>query len=321
MKSALFTTPYPEQIMTDAATLIAKAHAITLLTHYKPDADGMAACAALAHILEAHNKHTETIYPTQPDRPCKYQAPNVHINTHHQIPNLIISLDTATKERLYFPAAFSNIPLINIDHHVSNNLQATCHLINPAASSTCEELFVFLLHSFASTIDQYVAEALLLGMLYDSQMFRIQTTSARTLRVAAHLMDYGANLFQLKNELATITSPKVIAFWSKLLGNVVTAPSGKAAWVSITQADLKKHALTEAALAGFNNFLAEIYGVDIIIIFSEIAAGKTKVSLRSKVTNVNALAARFGGGGHINAAGILTDKPLEQMVKELTAGL
>ena len=94
-----------------------------------------------------------------------------------------------------------------------------------------------------------------------------------------------------------------------------------AAWSYITQKDLKKFGLDLSSLIGFNDFLSEISEIDITILFYEIEPGKTKVSLRSKEKDVNLIASKFGGGGHKNAAGILSDKPLKNLMSEITAAL
>ena len=310
--------PYSSQTIQQAWDLIQKAQKITLLTHQNPDADGISACAALDLIFAKMGKTVEAVYPTKPEFPLTRQPRMVHINTHTQIPDLIIALDTANYARLYYPEMFKSIPLINIDHHVSSNINGTCNLLNPVASSTCEELFLLIKQWAPDMIDQAVAECLLFGMLYDTQVFHTQATKPYTLRIAAELMDYGANVFDLKNELLANKSPKIIALWGRVLSNIQISPSGNAAWATITQKDLKAFDVMPVALVGFSNFLWEIGGVDITAVFYETETGKSKISLRSKTSDVNALANKFGGGGHKNASGITSDKPLQQLISEIT---
>lgn len=299
--------------------IINDAQKIILLTHRNPDPDGISACAALATFFEQMGKKVEAIYPTPPESSIQRQPKNVSINKHHYIPDVIIAVDTADYERLYYPEAFKNIPLINIDHHISNTIIGTVNLNNPQAASTCEELYEIMFAWDKSLINHYVAECLLYGILYDSQVFHTQSTSANTLRIAANLMDYGVNLFNLTIELLSNKNPQIVALWGKILSNVTITPSGKAAWVCITQADLKAHNLGAPSIIGFNNFLAQISGVDVTIVFYETETGQTKISLRSKVYDVNKLAQHFGGGGHKNAAGILSNKPLTHIIDEIIA--
>lgn len=298
--------------------LIKKAQKITLLTHHRPDGDGISACAALAHILEKQNKKVETIYPCSPEFNFIRQPKNILINTHQQIPDVVIALDTANYTRLYWPDLFKTIPLINIDHHVSNTIQGTFNFIYGKHTSSCESLYFILEIINKQFIDTYVAECLLTGILYDSLTFCTQTTTATTLRIAAQLIDHGANLFQIKKELISNKTSQTIALWGKIISTIKEATSKTAVWVVVTQQDLRLFKLTQIELAGFSNFLSQFCKNDVTILFYETDQGQTKVSLRSKTTDVNNIAAQFGGGGHHNAAGILLNEPLPEVVKKIT---
>lgn len=308
-------------VIKQAWELIKQAQKITLLTHQKPDADGISACAALCAVLEKMGKKVEAIYPDKPESSLKRAPSNISIGKHQQIPDLLIACDTANYDRLYFPKDFHAIPLINIDHHISNRLNGVCNIVNAAVSSTCELLYNLFCIWDESCIDTHVANCLLFGLLYDSQVFHTQATTSQTLRVAAQLIDHGADLFQLKTELLTNKNPEIIKLWGEVLLHIQISPSGKAAWVGVTQADLKKYNLTSASLVGFSNFLWEISGIDITLVFYETSSGHTKVSLRSKVSDVNELASHFGGGGHKNAAGILSDRPMFDLMRDVTKNL
>jgi phosphoesterase RecJ-like protein len=310
-----------EHLVKHAWELIRHAQSITLLTHQKPDADGISSCAALSSVLEKMGKRVEAIYPDEPEFAQSRVPSNVLIARHHQIPDLLIACDTANYDRLYFPRVFETIPLINIDHHISNKLNGACNIIDAAASSTCELLFKLLQAWDASCIDAYVANCLLFGLLYDSQVFHTQATTPQTLRVAAELIEKGADLYQLKAELLANKSHTIIKLWGEILLRVEVSQSGKAAWVGITQNDLARHNLSLSSLIGFSNFLWEMNEVDITLVFYETTSGQTKVSLRSKISDVNLLAARFGGGGHKNAAGILSDRPISDLMRDVTRDL
>ncbi len=299
--------------------LIQHAAHITLLSHNDPDADGMSACAALSYILERKGKKVETIYPNQPEFPLQRHPSHVLINKHSQIPDLIIIVDTARCERAYYPQEFAQIPLINIDHHRSNNIKGLFNFVNPEAASACEELFIIMNAWDESLIDRTVAENLLCGILYDSQIFQTASTTERTLEIALNLMQKGANLFELKEELTSSKNPHVIELWSKILATVKISPSKKSAWVCITQSDLQATQSKFSSLVGLSNFISQISGIDVTSTFYETDKGTVKVSLRSKITDVNALAAQCGGGGHKHAAGITLAQPFDDVVKKVTA--
>ena len=307
--------------VTEAWEIIKETKEITLLTHFKPDGDGISACAALEYILKKQDKKIETIYPNKSEFKFKLKPKNLLINKHKQTPKLLIILDAATYQRLYYPPEFKAIPVINIDHHVSNKINGQYNFVDINTSSTCEILFDLLKKWDIKLIDKYVSECLLFGILYDSQVFYTQSTFSETLRVCAQLMDLGANLYKLKTELISNKNPKIIKLWGKIMSNIKISKNKRAAWACIKQSDLKEFKLKLSSLIGFNNFLSQISGVDITLFFYQTDSGKTKVSLRSKKTDVNKLAAKFGGGGHKNAAGILSDQPINKLIKEITQNL
>jgi bifunctional oligoribonuclease and PAP phosphatase NrnA len=310
---------YAMKEIKESWALIQHASHITLLSHNDPDADGMSACTALAYILERTGKNVETIYPNQPEFPLRRQPSTILIAQHRQAPDLIIIVDTARVERAYYPHEFAQIPLINIDHHRSNNIKGLFNFVNPDAASACEELFTIIHAWDATLIDRYVAENLLCGILHDSQIFQTSSTTKRTLEIALNLMQRGANLFELKEELTSSKNPHIIELWSKILATVKLSPSKKSSWVCITQSDMKAANAQLSSLVGLNNFISQICGIDVTSTFYETDKGTVKVSLRSKITDVNAFAAQFGGGGHKHAAGITLTEPFDMAVKKVTA--
>ncbi|MBU4269848.1 bifunctional oligoribonuclease/PAP phosphatase NrnA [Candidatus Dependentiae bacterium] len=305
----------------DAYQLINNVNKITLLTHYRPDGDGISACCALESFLEKLGKQVETVFPNNPEFQFKRTPKIVYINKHVITPELLIAVDTANYERLYYPKEFKNIPIINIDHHISNTIKGKYNFINANTSSTCEILFDLLKYWNKNLIDKYIAECLLFGILYDSMIFHTQSTYPATLRISAELMELGADLYKLKTELISDKDPKIINLWGKVLSNIQISKSGKAAWAKITQDDLKKNNLSIASLIGFNNFLSQISGVEYTLLFYQTESGQTKVSLRSKTEDVNKLALPFGGGGHKNAAGILSNEPIDSLIEKITSNL
>ncbi|MFH1644440.1 MAG: bifunctional oligoribonuclease/PAP phosphatase NrnA [bacterium] len=313
LKNNQFTT----EKISECWQLIKKANKVTFLTHYRPDGDGISACAALSKICEHLCKDIETIYPNKPEFDYTRQPKNILINKHKQIPDLIIVCDTANYERMYFHPDFEMIPMINIDHHISNSINADFNFVDGQASSTCEILFHLMKKWNHNLIDKYVAECLLMGILYDTQVFHTQGVTPQTLIISADLIEEGANLFELKKELLSSKNPEIIKLWGYVLQNVQIDPEKNVAWAKISQEEMKKIGVTPTCLIGFNNFLAELSDIDITLIFYETKKGKTKVSLRSKKYDVNLLASIFGGGGHKNAAGILSDKPMDELIKEI----
>ena len=297
--------------------LIQKSEKIALLTHRNPDGDAIGSCFALDKFLKKFDKKTEIIYPTEPEFEYKRYAKQFLVDKHSQTPDLIICCDTATFDRLYWPKEFSEIPLINIDHHISSTINGKFNFIEGDVSSASELLFFVLSEWDFESIDINIAEDLLFGIMSDSQAFHTKATTAQTFRVVANLVDLGANMFQIKNEIFSNKSSDVIKLWEFLFKRIEIDKNKKAVWSYLTQEDLKSLNLQLNATVGFINFLSEVSDIDVSMFFYETDEGESKVSLRSKEYDVNKLASKFGGGGHINAAGILSDKSLQKLIEEV----
>lgn len=303
-----------------AWNLITNARSIMLLAHYKPDGDAISSCAAFEFFMKNVDatKIITTVYPNVPEDFVKHAPSSILINKHEVIPDLIIAFDTANYERLYYPKNLESIPFIVIDHHISNALKGTYNFIEPTISSTCELLYLLMKAWSPQSITQQIAEALMFGIVCDTLTFSIQTINAQTLRVAAELIEKGVSLYEIKLLAFRPKTPTVIALWGELMQKLTFSSSKKAAWIIISDDELKKADATTQDLIGFNNFLAGLSDCDVIVIGYEMD-GAFKLSFRSKQTDVNLLAKQFGGGGHIYAAGAVSKDKLETLKEKIKA--
>ena len=311
------THNFSEASLTAAWQLIMQARTITLLPHYKPDGDALSSCAALEYVLHRHDKQVETIYPGGMPSTIPTPPNPLHKGFHSIVPNLLISCDTANAERLYLPEEFADVPLIVIDHHISNSLgdRATHTFMDATAASTCELLYS-LLQTWGERIDTELANRLMFGVLTDTQCFRTSNTTASTLRIAADLVEAGADLNGMAQRMTQHKDENVIALWGMLMSHVKRDGSGLM-WAVCLQEDLKEFGVDESALEGFVNQLAQMTPMDITALFYEQEDGSVKVSFRSKERDVNALAGQFGGGGHIRAAGMTSTESIKETIKKV----
>lgn len=308
-----------EQLSTARALLekLNLSERVALLPHYSPDADALSSVFALAALCKARGIETEIISPGGTASPLPYQHPSL-LSYHSAQPDLIIICDTAAQRRVYLPPAFESIPTAVIDHHVTHDITGDYFLQVSHASSTCEvltELFAF----WEVPLTSEIATMLLYGLLADTQTFRTSNTTAATLGCAQKLITAGAPLQDLVQAQIVHTTPAIITLWGELLARASFSLSNQSTWTIATHALLAENNCTPDSLAGFINTYSSLTTIDVCILFTYDTEGRSKVSLRSKQTNVHALAARFGGGGHINAAGITSTRPLMELVREITA--
>lgn len=193
------------------------------------------------------------------------------------------------------------IPIVNVDHHITNTRFGRANLVDPVAAATCEVLTT-LLQEVGVPIDADLATCLLTGIQGDTLGLRTPSTTSRTLRVSADLLELGADLDTIVDHLFRVKPFSTIKLWGLALDRA--EQMGEVVWTEITEEMLRRSRATAAEGEGIVNFLTGSKGARVGILFYEQPDG-WRVSMRSVREDVDVaqLAARYGGGGHSRAAG------------------
>jgi bifunctional oligoribonuclease and PAP phosphatase NrnA len=190
---------------------------------------------------------------------------------------------------------------INIDHHITNDGFGEVNLIDDKAVATCSILAEHM-PKWGLSINKSVAAALLSGILSDSIGFRTSNTSARSLRIAADLMELGADISSLYNKALISRSFEAANYWGYALGRLER--ENGLVWTSLTLEDRRSSKYPGNDDADLTNILSSIDDMDIAVLFVEQRPDKVKVSWRARPgLDVSGIAASLGGGGHSAAAG------------------
>ena len=194
-------------------------------------------------------------------------------------------------------------PMVNLDHHISNQRFGTHNWIDLASAAT-GELVVMLYDYFGVPLDQTAAIPLYAALVTDTGFFRYPATTARTLEMTGDLVRTGIDFSRIIHAIYERQSPGSIKLMGQALAAVRLEAEGQVAWTSISQAMFAETGATEDEAEGIVEMFRAIAGVEILYILRESADGTVRVSLRSKDDfDVNAVARHFGGGGHLQASG------------------
>jgi phosphoesterase RecJ-like protein len=225
--------------------------------------------------------------------------------------DLVIVLDcsdTDRLDRLAAPVLLAGQPLANIDHHFTNTRFGTMNWVDSNAAATAE-LALALVKSLGVSLDQEIATALLTGITTDTLGFRTSSTTARTLRSAADLMEAGASLPDIVEQVYNAKPLNVARIWGDALHNL-QAENGLV-WTSVTREMLQRHQSDPDEVKGLVSFLRGTQGTHIAVLFMENGENRVKVEFRgSRRANVADLATKLGGGGHKAASGCTLPGPL-----------
>ena len=205
---------------------------------------------------------------------------------------------------------------LNIDHHITNPHFAATTICEPEASSTCELLYTLL---DSDQVDEPIAAALYTGIVTDSGVFKYGSTSARTMRIAGELMEKGIPFGEIIDGAfyrKTFVQNQIMGL---ALLHAVENADKTVIYSIVTEEEQRRLGTVHADLDGISEQLRLTAGVKCAVLCSEMEPGSWKLSLRSlEPVDVAAIAMRYGGGGHIRAAGCtIVGKRAEEIMEEV----
>lgn len=214
---------------------------------------------------------------------------------------------------------------INIDHHISN--ASGCGDVNyvvPTASSASE--LVYDVMEDKDVIDEEIAKALYIGIIHDTGVFQYSNTAPKTLEIAAKLIAYGFDFPRLIDS----TFYEKTYDQNRIMGQVVNKSKlyldGKCIAGVADREMMDEYRVTSKDLDGIVNQLRNTKGVECALFLYELNEKEYKASLRaSGDVDMAKVAACYGGGGHVKAAGVtmqgdaqdIIDKLIEEIAKQL----
>jgi phosphoesterase RecJ-like protein len=207
------------------------------------------------------------------------------------------------------------VPIVNIDHHVTNDRYGAVNIVEPEAASTAE-IVEELLRVWKTELTKPIAECLLAGIYGDTLGLRTPGTTSRTMRAAADLVDAGANPTPIVDNLFRLKPRSTVCLWERALAAV--SWTGPLIWTELTKRTFIKCGAEASEAEGLVNFLAGTEGSLVAALLYEVDDG-WRVSLRSLNDDVDVarIAAEFGGGGHPRAAGCLVGPSAEEKARFL----
>ena len=210
---------------------------------------------------------------------------------------------------------------VMIDHHQQPDDFATYMYSDTSMSSTCEMIYHFIeMMEDTDRITPAMATAMYTGILTDTGSFKYKSTTSTTLRVAAHLVDKGANSEDINRKIYDVNTPSRMKLLGVALSNLVILEKYRTAYITLSQKELDDNNFRKGDTEGFVNYALSLDGIVFAQIFIEKASEFIiKTSLRSKGDfDVNKMAREnWEGGGHQNAAGGKSDLSMEDTVNKL----
>ncbi|MGA7160580.1 MAG: bifunctional oligoribonuclease/PAP phosphatase NrnA [Bacteroidota bacterium] len=301
-----------------------------LTTHINPDGDGLGSEAALALYLTGKGKRVTIV--NQSETPAYYSFMKLLFpvatfarDQHDDIikeAEAIIAVDTNSPSRfsaLKESVLHSGAVKVCIDHHPDPEAFADLYVIDEPATSTGEIIFKLLKYLDANAITTPIAEALYAAIMTDTGSFRFPKTNPETHRIAAELLEHGADPTKIYQQIFEEGPANKLKLLGRALESLSILHHGTVATITLRRKDFSETLTTEEDTDNMVNYAMSIGGVKIGLMFVELEQG-VKVSFRSKGTiAINKLAKEFGGNGHANAAGArIYNCTLGDLVKKIS---
>jgi len=279
-----------------------QAEDVLILTHANPDGDTLGSAFALALALRGQGKRVKVLCADGvPERYAFLAIPPEEDFAERYI----ITVDVADRKLLgkTVEESYGDRVDLAIDHHGTTRLFAKESYVEPDSASACEIVYLLLL-SMNVAITKEIADRLYAGVSTDTGCFCYSNVTARTFRIAADLLERGADVAGINVRMFETKKPGFLQLEQQVLQGMQLYENGRISLLTITRAMLSGTGCRDEEIDPIVALSRQIEGVRIGITLKERPDGSWKVSVRThEGVDASQLCAQFGGGGHKRAAG------------------
>lgn len=302
--------------------LIKNSKKILIVSHINPDGDAIGSVSSMYTTIYDNFKKKSDILVIGHLPNCYKSLPNIDKAefkfNDSMVYDLVITLDVASLDRLSNAKILFDkaVKTINIDHHKTNNGFGDINVVSPEASSTGEVLLgIYNEQNWEISLD--AAVGLYTAILTDTGGFRYENTSENVFKSAAQLVKIGINPNEIYKNCYEKKSKNFVMFQNYCINKAVFVDDDKIAYSTVYKKDIEKFHGEEDFTEGLVEILRAIDTTDIAFLAKEIDSKTTKISMRSKKSDVADICSVFGGGGHTFAAGCTVKTNVEGAVKRI----
>jgi len=295
-------------------------------SHINGEGDSFGSQLALAHLLRQLGKEVMVINDSAVPINLQFLPGIAHLQQPgNRLPphDAVFVVDVPVLERLGKVATLLDRakPLIVIDHHIPQQPFGTLRYIDPQAAAA-GELVYRLYDALRVPIDREAAILLYVTLLTDTGSFRYANTTARVHRLAAQLLEAGVEPAAIYQQIYEHRSLADLRLHAAALQTLHVSDDGTLAWLALPRAVLAQTGATLESAEALIDLPRSLWGTDAVFVMREVEPNTWRVSLRSKGrVDVNAVAQRFGGGGHRAASGCTIQGSEAEVLQQLVSVL
>ena len=326
-----------KDLLEEFAQVLSGSKNIVIIPHKNPDGDALGSTLALNFFLNQSGHKSHLVSPNDyPSFLDWMPGQNEIIKFSHQAKesreliasaDLIFTLDFNDLSRidgLESHVMESKAPKIMIDHHENPSDYAQIVYTDPGIGSTCEMVYNLLSKLNEDLIDHHIATCLYTGIMTDSGSFRFPSTTAKTHQIVSKLIEKGAKHSEIHQNIYDSFTFDRIQLLGTALNNLKKIENLPVVYITLSQKELSQNNFKKGDTEGFVNYGLSLRGIILAVIMIENDQEKIiKMSFRSKGGfDVNQFAKKyFNGGGHINAAGGISQLTLAQTESDFLSAI
>lgn len=291
---------------------------LLITSHVNPDGDAVGSVLALATLARSLGVQSVTCCMQDPvPRVYEWLAESGYIEPPGRLHGpfdtvLIADANSISRTGLAASLVTQESRLVVVDHHIVEQPDWHVGFVDPSYAAT-GEMVAELFEAAGVPLTHEVAECLYVAISTDTGSFRYANTTARSHRIAARLIETGINIRDITSKVIDLMSLGKFQLLRILLDRAELSKDGSIAHAAILDKDLSTAGALSEDVDGLINYLRNLEGVQLAILFREAGATSTKVSFRSQPEiNSSEIARHFGGGGHAMAAGATLPWPLDE---------
>ena len=291
-----------------------------MLGHVHPDADVLGTLLALGEALEARGWQVVAGGPHPAPGALDFlpgvgrYAVMTALDGRFDVVVLTDCPNPDRTEGLLAAARAAAEIVVNIDHHPDNRRYGTVDWIDVGAAATGEMIYRLLV-ALGAPLTPSIASNLFTAIHTDTGSFRYSNVTPETFRIASALTEAGADPAAVSAALYERRAPDALRFLGESLSRVRVSDDGRIAWLALPAGLVPERFVESEELVNYPRSLAT---VKVGCLLRELGGGRVKVSLRAKgEVDVSRVAAKFGGGGHANAAGCTVSGTLQDVTDQV----
>ena len=311
--------------MKEMIRVLRKAPKVALFSHVSPDGDCIGSMLAIGLALEKMGKEVTYYNPNPVPNNLKFLPGSSRVS--QELPNpqpktlMFVDCTDLGRVNLSITDLSEESIVLNLDHHISNQLFGHVNCIDAQASAVGELAFI-LIEQLGVKIDEEIATNLYTAIVTDTGCYQYSSTTAQTHRLTADLLDKGIDLQDIHHQIFDQKPLAQVKLLQYALNGLEIYAEGQLAIMTLSLEDFRKSKADQEVSDGLVNHIRSIAGVEVAVLLKEVGPQEIKGGLRSNLwLNVNEIAAQFGGGGHKRAAGCTLRIPMAEAKQNIISAI